>query len=245
MIYLLLGGGSTAIKKIHELKDAFLSKHGNSFSLEDIDCRDGVPDNFFELLGASSMFNQKRLVVIRGAVDQNPKLTDFFEVEFPRMQESPDVFVFWEQKLADKDLKLFKKYSQKIQEFHGDSESAEQKNDKAVFGFVDQVFNNRFSHSLIALANAKKSNLDEAEVLRVILWKLKNIFLVKKGETKSMHPYVAKKTAVDATQFTDTQLLDTFWQGILADSNLKRDSKNAAENLERFLLKTKENITKN
>ena len=243
MIYLLWGEDSIrVIKKIQELKAAFIAKSGNAFSLTDIDCRDEVPDNFFEKLGGASLFNDKRLVIVRGAIEQNPTLLDFFQKEFPRMKTSPDVFVFWEQVLSDKQQELFTQYAQKIQEFRVIEKDSSQSDDKSVFGFVDQIFNKRFAGSLITLRKAKMAMIEEVEIVRVMLWKLKNIFLVKHQEIKAMHPYVAKKTTADAALFSDTQLLDTFWAGIFVDSNLKRDNKNATEHVERFLLGIKENI---
>ncbi len=105
-----------------------------------------------------------------------------------------------------------------------------------IFNHADKIFSN---HPLAALKESLSDGFDSINILNVLMWKLKNIFLIKKGESKSLNPYVARKTAAEAALFTEEKILDAFWNSILTDSELKRDSKNANEHLERFVLDIK------
>ncbi|MEK9175597.1 MAG: hypothetical protein AAB795_03330 [Patescibacteria group bacterium] len=121
----------------------------------------------------------------------------------------------------------------------GTNQKQIQTTNNLIFSFVDRIFGNKFSRALIVFRQSKQEGIGEADLFRMFLWKLKNIFIVKNGETKKLNSYVAQKTSVDAVQFDDKNILDAFWEGILTDSALKRDNKNTDEHIESYILSMK------
>ncbi len=105
-----------------------------------------------------------------------------------------------------------------------------------IFNYADKIFNN---NPLTGVKESLSDGFDSGNILNILLWKLRNIFLVSKNEGKSLSPFVAKKAAIEAQKFTENKILDAFWNGILTDSELKRDSKNSNEHLERFVVNLK------
>ena len=108
--------------------------------------------------------------------------------------------------------------------------------DKRVFSFADKACRNDFSHSLIEHHRSQGAGVHDTELLRIIVWKLKNVFLVRRGEGGKLNPYVAQKAKYDASGFDEQGVFNAFWAGIMADSALKWDNKNAGDHLDRYLL---------
>ncbi len=329
MIYLLLGENSyRALAKIQELKATILKK-GGSFAIEEIDGLERALDEILSVLGGTSLFSQKRLVILKSAIASYPELANFFIEHKESLRDSQDIFVFWELALDEEVHKVFESYAKQVQEvaprsfkqldlwlqkesvvrgvkldpeerrvfienagenaewalegvleqlvlvqqepaagnensrrgraalelnsdlykggvkeFSGPVAGATRISDNAVFAFADKIFANRFARSLLAFREATAVGIEVPHLLFILFWKLKNIFLVAQNESKSLNPYVARKTQAEISYFDQKTLLDMWWRGMLTDSLLKKDSKNTAERMEDFLLAFKKGSAK-
>ena len=78
------------------------------------------------------------------------------------------------------------------------------------FAFVEKLVSAPFGHALLALKEAEASGQDLQRLIYPLLWKIKQ-----------------------------KKMPDAYWQGILAESAMRRSPKNAYEILERFILAIK------
>ncbi len=105
----------------------------------------------------------------------------------------------------------------------------------STFASVDKIFYNNFSRALLEFNKAISDGVEPAQLIYTISWKLKNIILSLRGETRSLNSYVARKAENESKFFSDSKILDSFLETILTESQLKRDSKNTNEIMERLL----------
>ena len=263
------GNAYTALGKIRELKNAFLKKAGENaaiadFSEEELGQR---ANEIFSQLFQDSLFYKRKLAVLRNA-SSAPDFFKFVKESTELFKNSQNIFIFWESAAAkDKEsvaLKTLKKISEKIQEVKvlseheldlwlqkkaGDLDLKLSKEEREImiseagdgaewalenmlekmvlgsdkllakknagvggspFAFVEKLVSAPFGQALFALKEAEVSGQDLQRLIYPLLWKIKQ-----------------------------KKMPDAYWQGILAESALRRNPKNAEEILERFILSIK------
>ena len=264
MVYLIFGGNSyVALNKISELKQAFFKKAGSAaisdFSEEELAKR---PREVFSQLFQDSLFFAKKLVILRNA-SSAPDFFKLAEENTESLKASRNIFVFLESATAkakeNKALETLKKISEKTQEAKilsgGELDKWLQKKagelglklskeerevmiseagdggewalegmlEKIVLGgelnakkttavstpfaFVEKIFSAPFGRALLALKEAEAAGQDLQRIIYPLLWKAKQ-----------------------------KKMPDAYWQGILAESAMRRNPKNAYEILEKFIL---------
>lgn len=263
MIYLLFGENSyQALRKIREFKSAF-SKKADSFLIEEFDGESAplAPENFHATLGQANLFSETRLVIFRNVLGSSAKVFDILKTSGDFLKKSKDIFLFWEREPEKTALTFFKKYSEKIQEVkpleknaldlwlqkkaqssgiklskeerevmieeagEGAEWTLENELEKmALGGDVESVgkpspaapspfafIEKMFGpRALLALKEMSLVGIEPQRFIYAFLWKLKQ-----------------KKMA------------DAYFNGILAESKMRRDPKNSYEILERFIFSLK------
>lgn len=124
MLYLLYGKDTfRSRQKLNELLDFFRSKTGKFgiFRLEGEKfplglALDRQKSEFEELLKTGILFAQKHMVICERLME-NKFLSEFVSENFSKCADSENVFIFWEESLDGEILKLFKKNTDKIEEF--------------------------------------------------------------------------------------------------------------------------------
>src|SRR3989344_1162291 len=92
----------------------------------------------------------------------------------------------------------------------GEGFSSSPRTQASPFAFVEKIFSAPFGRALLALKEAEASGQDLERLIYPLLWKIKQ-----------------------------KRMPDVYWQGILAESAMRRNPKNVYEILERFILAIK------
>lgn len=214
MLYFLHGQNSfLAFKKIKEIKASFL-KNNPGFLIHDIDGEEDISDEFFYgLIQNSGLFSGKRLFVLKNAL-LLPFFESFLEENALNLKNSKNIFVLWEKdiKKNSKNFSFLEKNAEKTQEVKSKeiAENSTQRNE--IFRVVDQIFFHKGSKVVCALENARKLGIAPKDLINVIFWNFKRKIRISIREA------------------------GLAYEAILADLNLKVDSKNERENLERLAL---------
>lgn len=212
MLYFLHGPNSfLAFKKIKEIKSSFLKKNSN-FLICDIDGEENIsPEFFYGAIQNSGLFSGKRLFVLKNAF-LLPYFESFLEENAPNLKNSENIFVLWERdvKKSDKIFSLLEKHAEKTQEVKPQEVAENTAQKKEIFKIADQIFFNKGAKVVYALERARKLGILPKDLVNVIFWKLKIKSKISQREA------------------------DLAQEAILADLNLKMDSKNEQENLERL-----------
>lgn len=291
-MYLIFGPNDyAAYKKIRELKFIFQKKAGPNFFSEEISkerlALEG--DESLVRLNQRSLFVKKKFVVFKDAVSQ-PTLQSFLKENIKKLQESPDIFLFWERDLDKKNalFSLLEKHAEKIQEAKALS-----------FGALDKWFEKKAGEAGLKLSKQERSAMIEAAggAESAPEWALENEleklvlagsgagsensltppriksgsysaaarphlefsyptpaptspfgFVEKIFSEKGSEALLTLKKAVLAGHIPEKLIYPLLWKakqkkmrgaykkGILAESAMRRDPKNAYEHMERFIL---------
>lgn len=112
--------------------------------------------------------------------------------------------------------------------------------DKEVFRVVDMLFQRSISVGITALHDAlARGAITPEDALRVLLWQIKTMAQVTRGEEGALKTFVVQKTKRLLSLFSSATVEQLWWEGILADSAMRRDKKNTCEHLERFIFSMK------
>ena len=265
MLYLIFGENSyQAARKIRELKGSFRAKRAD-FLLEEIDGDTEEADlsKLHELFNQADLFGKPRFIILKNVIAEAPAAFKIIEKNGDFLKKSQDIFLFWEQDLKPKtkEYEFFEKHAAKIQEAktlglneldlwmqkkaqtfeiklskeerktmideagEGGEWALENELEKMALGGEIESAGKSSSadaspfafiekmfgpRALLALKEAEVSGQDLGRLIYPLLWKLKQ-----------------------------KRMADAYWQGILAESAMRRDPKNAEEILERFILAIK------
>lgn len=215
MLYFLYGQNSfLALKKIKDIKSGFLKKNP-SFLIEEIDGEEDVSlEHFYGSVQSSSLFGGKRLFIFKNTIKHLLNFEDFLKNNIQNLKVSENIFVFWEKDIekSDESFLIFEKHAEKTQEVKLEKilENTESKNN--VFRMVDEIFGHKDAKIVFVLQRARSLGIISKNLINVIFWKFK-----RKTKLSQREAGLAYET-------------------MLTDMNLKMDSKNERENLERLTL---------
>ena len=112
--------------------------------------------------------------------------------------------------------------------------------DKNIFRVTDALLQRQLSAGMTTLHTALiRDTATPEDALRVLLWQIKTMVLVARGENKTLKNFVVQKTKRLLSSYSAAVAEQLWWGGILADSAMRRDKKNAREHLERFVFSIK------
>src|SRR3990167_9003655 len=113
MIYLLYGSDTRAsLEKLKEIVDEYRKKYCD-LNIHRFDAEEDEPGKIKSVLGASSLFSPKKIVVIR-EFSKAPEKEIIFQA-FECLKDT--IVVLWEKELGKEELAEIKPYAAKVQEF--------------------------------------------------------------------------------------------------------------------------------
>ncbi|MEK7503224.1 MAG: hypothetical protein AAB556_02140 [Patescibacteria group bacterium] len=215
MFYFLHGPNSfLALKKIKEIKSLFLKKSSNLL-IEEIDGEEGVaPEQIYGAIHNSSILSGKKLFILKNIAQSLPGFSDFLEEGAEDLKNSKNFFVFWERdiKKGEKTFSLLEKHAEKVQEAKPEEISEVSVPRNEIFRVVGDIFSQKGLRVILVLQRARMLGIIPRDLVNVIFWNFK-----RKSKISQKEAGLAYET-------------------LLADMNLKMDSKNETENLERLAL---------
>jgi len=120
MIYFIYGEDSYSAKsKLEEIVLGYKEKHKSGLSLIYIDADKKKFKDFYSELKITSMFAEKKLIILKNAFEDNKFQEDFLE-NIENLEETQDIVVIYEDGSPDKRGKFFKALQKNIkcQEFN-------------------------------------------------------------------------------------------------------------------------------
>lgn len=220
MLYLYAGSDRTKAREkwLVAVKN-FKDKHPEAevFNISGESFNQGVLDEY--ILG-QSLF-AKKYVVVCDELSANKQFESDFAI-WQIMDESPNVFIVFEGKMAKPLLKKLEKLSGKVQVF--DLVESDKKKNKEYGGYnifaLTDYFTARDRKKLwIEYQKALRADVSAEDIFWKLAWQVKNLLYVAKvGKApKGTHPFVAEKTARAAKNFSvaelsklSAQLIDTY-----------------------------------
>lgn len=210
MLYLAYGENTKkSLEKLNEMLLKLREKSGNEFSFFEV-TEDGFNESYFKQLAFSNhLFGNKNLVVLKRVIE-NEKISDYFIKQLPNLAASSNIFIFWEKKIDEEKLIVFKEKADKIWFFENESrqidsftDALQKKNNKLIFEFTDAFSKKLKQQSWFTLQKAVLAGIDEEEIFWKLVWQVKNLVILKNLENTSaktanknigIHPYVIEKT---------------------------------------------------
>jgi DNA polymerase-3 subunit delta len=108
MIYFIYGEDSYRSKrKLEEIVDGYKKVHKSGLNLIYIDAQEKDFKDFYSNFQVSSMFAEKKLIVLKNMLSEDKFCEDFLE-NIKKLEEIKDIVVIYEDKPADQRTKVFK-----------------------------------------------------------------------------------------------------------------------------------------
>ena len=268
MIYFLFGENSyRALRKIREFKEVFTKKNAD-FLIEKYD-GEAEEFGFEKLnfaLGQGNLFSKNRLVIFKNILQKDEKILDNLKNNGEFMRASRDIFVFWERVAIAKSLNFFKKYSEKIQETKALLPVELDKWLEAKAKNLGLILNKEERAIMIEEAGEQAEWALEGELEKMVLSgvpaaRSENSLTPPAAGTPSPFAFIDKMFGSRAAlalkemslaglepqkfiyaflwKLKQKKMFDAYFAGIIAESQMRRDPKNAEEILERFIFSIK------
>ena len=121
MIYLLYGQDTfRSRKKVQEIEDKFTEVAGGSSGIFRVDAAEESLDEIAGALESGSLFDDRRLVIVKNALDADAPVQAFLEDRLGRFEVAKDVYIFWEalEELPGNEFaKALEEHAAKVQDF--------------------------------------------------------------------------------------------------------------------------------
>ncbi|MDD5032908.1 MAG: hypothetical protein PHC85_02215 [Candidatus Pacebacteria bacterium] len=199
MFYLISGTDIEKVsKKINELLKDFSGKQ-ERLSIFRFDEDNFSEEDFSGLLGASGLFFSQSAVVSRGLFSDK-RSAPFLSENLGKIKDSENIFVFIDKKFEEKE----KSDASGFWDFGGEAPSAVPK--FAYFGpnlfrIADALFSGRKNEAWILSQEEMLKGMPAEEIFWKIVFKIKILSAIKKGETKGMNKYAYDKSKKAADHF--------------------------------------------
>jgi len=219
MIYLLYGENEDkAREKAHKLLNSLLSKKPDA-NLFQIDSDNFDEASFEEYVKGQSLF-EKRYIVYCNKISENSEALSFIKERIKDIAASDNIFIFIEGKPKIELVSLFKKHSEKIQEFPAQGGPAsgwkDRNNHHLLFAIGDALGAKDGRRAWLSLQRALISGFRPEEIHPILFWQVKNMILVKEmlarggsamgGKKLGLKPFPFKKAVSFAKNYTEEEL---------------------------------------
>jgi DNA polymerase III delta subunit len=215
MIYLFYGTDKIKARNTaHKAVEAAQKKHTNAEFFK-LNIENFSENKLDELITSQGLFYSGSVVLIDSLFDDKD-ISDIIVKKIKEISESPNFFVFLEEKLNKKELEKFEKYAQKIEEFKKAEKSLNKKELLALKGEKIDFF--EFSNTLgeknkkllwTLYQDALAEGVPSEEVHAIFFWQIKAMLsaLKSKDATEaSLNPYVFTKSKNYAKNYTEDKL---------------------------------------
>lgn len=159
-----------------------------------------------EFICGQGLFENKYIIVFDN-VFLNEEAKKLTLDNLKEIEESPNIFIFFEEKLDKKTLLKLEKYAEKIQVFVLNTDIKNKKFD--VFSLTD-AFGRRDRKNLwILYQKAKNNNISDEEIHGILFWQTKSMLLarsVESAEDAGLKPFVFQKARSFCKNYTEQEL---------------------------------------
>lgn len=238
MIHLVYGIDRPRIKKrVGEILKSFSEVFwitADQFSESKID----------ELSGARGLFVSKYAVVCDGLFE-NKNSAVYFPDKLKEISESPNLFVFMEGGLEKKELDLFKKFAEKVEELGVAPKEGKKPDLFNLFLLCDALGERNKKNLWILYNKALSAGVEADQIFWKLAWQVKNLLLAKKaegGKTElieklKMSPFVADKAVRYAKGWTEAELTGLYRDLLDTYHNARRGVVDMETAIEKLILK--------
>lgn len=238
MLYVLYGEErKMARKKLLALTRALQEKKPDAHFVK-ITCEEYTPHSADEYIGAQGLFERKGIIVFEHLL-QEKDIKNEIIARLDAMHASENIFIFFEGEIEKGAFSALQKHADKIQEFKKSDAPVGGKQIFNVFSLTD-AFGKRDKKAAWALfGKGIASGVSPEEIHALLLWQMKNIFLVSMANTApeaGLSPFVFNKSKMFAKKYAQGELLAMMRELVLLYHNDRRGMRTLATGIERFLL---------
>ena len=210
MLYVYYGNKIEAQRKAHILLAGLATKKPEA-TINYFD-----PDTFtygqWEELTAGQGLFVRSLIFYGAGVCEHKESVEFLEEHIKEIKESPNIFIFAEQKMPVALKKLLEKNAEKFVELEEKKEFVKEKID--LFALTDALGARRAKDAFVFYEDALARGANAEEIHPILFWQMKNIYLVKTLKEKSIQaaekigikPYPFKKSLTFSEKFEEKEL---------------------------------------
>ncbi len=241
MFYFLHGEDKDkARKKAHEIIDGLIKKRPNA-SFFKIDSENFKLDELEEFIGGQGLFESKQIVFFDNVFENKETKIAILE-KIKEIAQSPNAFVFLEEKTDKATVEKMEKSAEKVQEFSLTKSYGVAKNSAEKFNIFSlaDVFGRRDKKNLWTLyQEALSQNIAPEEIHGILFWQLKSILVASQSENvkeSGLNPYVFQKSKSYAKNYNEEEIkkLSSALVSVYHDS--RRGIHDSSIALERFIL---------
>lgn len=240
MIYLIYGNKHEAVRqKVRDIVDAQTKKKPDALHFR-VSSENWKDTNLDELVGGQGLFVAKYIVVFDHLLRDKDSDSEAGEILLGRLKEfveAEHIFIFSEGELTQAILKKFEKKAEKIQEL-----STEEKKEKARFNIfsLTDLLGTRNKRSLwVEYQKALMSGVSPEEIQPILFWQAKAMLAsvhADSAEEAGLNPFVYKKSASFARNFSNDELHDLASKLISVYHDTRRGLVDFETEMERFVL---------
>lgn len=197
-----------------------------------------------ELSGARGLFVSKYAVVCDGLFD-NKNAAAYLSDKLKEISESPNLFVFIEGGLEKKELDLFKKLAEKVEELGVAPKEGKKPDLFNLFLLCDALGERNKKNLWILYNKALSAGVEADQIFWKLAWQAKNLFLAKRAEggkaelieKLKMSPFVAEKAIRYSKNWTESELATLYKDLLDTYHNARRGVVDMETTLEKLILK--------
>jgi len=210
MLYVYYGDKKEAQRKAHILLAGLAAKKPDAV----INYFD--PDTFTygqweELIAGQGLF-VRALIFYGSSVCEHNESVEFLEKHIKEIKESPNIFIFAEQKMPVALKRLLEKNAEKFVEVKEEKEIVKERVD--LFALTDALGARRTKDMFLLYEDALAKGATAEEIHPILFWQIKNIYLVKTLKQKTteaaekigIKPYPFKKALSFSEKFEEKEL---------------------------------------
>ncbi len=197
MLYLIHGTDiETAREKSHALFEALRTKKPDA-AAGIMRGEDVTPDKLEELTQTQGLFENKQILFMDRTLE-NPEIRDIMLDKIEAIQESPNIFIFFEGKLTKEVLKKIEKRAEKATEYElDDAAIAANKAEKSSFFPLADALGARDKKKLwLLLRDALDKDAAPEEIHGILFWQAKSLALAASAASAGeagLNPFVYGK----------------------------------------------------
>jgi DNA polymerase III delta subunit len=236
MIYIIYGNKDEEVrKKVRAIVSVQVLKKPDALNFR-VSEENWVQTNLDELLSSQGLFVQKYIVVF----DHLLRSDEAGETLLSRLSdfaESEHIFIFSEGELTKEILKKIEKKTEKVQECS--EKKAEKEKAFNVFSLADALGSRNKKDLWVLYEKAILAGLEPEEIHRILFWQAKAMLSASRsdsGEEAGLNPYVYKKSASFAHNFSKTELQGLSSKLVELYHNARRGIVEFDTEMERFIL---------
>lgn len=239
MLYFLFGKNTEKVRiKFSELQNDFLEKTGG-FPVVRIDVENFSENYAREIFKRESLFSAPELIVGRNLLAD--QITGkFFLENMDLLEKSSNIFLFWEEEVSAKVLRLAEKYAVRhwnmlTKEKTGPAGKKQRKN-PVLFSIADALALRQREKTWLLFQEQLMAGVPADDIFWVIVWQFKILLTVSKKERTGLHPFVFQK-AERAIKFFGEGELENCSAGLVDIYHKSKIGGDLAAELEKFILR--------